>query len=118
MILHVSLVWIVDENNQLKFDIDQHCAKWVQTGPWYNTVIFSKLSGKNFGDFFKTGHKYRCELMCAFDAYNRIHPSLPYGGISVGGRSLPIISSTYALESLGRKVSFINNWLQCFEDNY
>ena len=56
---HVVLSWIIDNNNHLRFDIEQHCANWVKNGPWYNIIIYSQLIGHNFEDYFKKGHNDR-----------------------------------------------------------
>ena len=55
------------------------------------------------------------ELMCAVDAYYRIHPSGPDGGSSWGGILFPNTSSTDSLESLSNTIKFIDNCLRCFE---
>ena len=47
-----------------------------------------------------------------------MHPSVTDYGISVGGRPLTTTSSIYSLESRGPTINFIDNWLQCFEQNY
>ena len=35
----VVLLWIRENNKQLKFDIDENCHQWMENGPWYNTTI-------------------------------------------------------------------------------
>ena len=89
-IQHVILSWIIDNNNHLKFEIEHHCARWMQNGPWYNTMIFYQLSCHNYEYFFKKGRKYRYELMCDVDVYYIIHPSVPDNGSSGGGILFPI----------------------------
>ena len=77
--------------------------------------MFSQLSGQTFEDCLKIGHKDRCKLICAVDAYDI---SWPYNGSSGGGIPLTLILSTDSLESIGPTIRFIDNWLQCFENNY
>ena len=74
VIQHVELSWITQNTNHFKLYIDQHRDKYMQTCPWYNKILFSKLSGHNFEDYFKTGRKDRYEIMCAVDAYDSMHP--------------------------------------------
>ena len=69
-------------------------VQWMDKVPWYNTTIFTKLNGQIFKDYFITGRKYRYELMCAFDAYEKLHLSI------------------------GQTINFIENLLQFFEVNY
>ena len=46
---HVSMSWIVETNQQLDYDIDNHNPDWITDGPWYNTYICTKLHGRVFG---------------------------------------------------------------------
>ena len=56
-------------------------------------------------------------LLCAIDAYLRMHPLGPEDISSVGGRQFPNKLSIYAFEALGHTITFIGNWVQCFSDN-
>ena len=47
-----------------------------------------------------------------------MNPSVTYDGSSCGGRPLKIPSYSYALESLGQTINFVNYLLHCFEDNF
>ena len=118
MLQHVGLSWIIDNNNHLKFDIDQHCAKWMKNSQWNNTTVLFQLSGQKIEDFFKTGYKDRYELLCSVDTYFIIHSSVPDYVSSSGEIQLKITSSADAIESLGHTINFIYSWIQCFSENY
>ena len=90
----------------------------MEDGPWYSTTIFSQLNGQNFEDDLKTGCKYRYELMCGVDFYNKYNIPMHDYGSSGGGRQFPVYSSKEAFISLGQTIKFIDIWLQCFEENY
>ena len=53
LLWHVGLSWVDNNNNSLKFKIEQHLAKWIQICLWYNTIICSQLSRRNFEAFSK-----------------------------------------------------------------
>ena len=38
LIHHVGLLFIINKNKHLRFDIDQHCGKCMKNGPWYNKM--------------------------------------------------------------------------------
>ena len=46
-----------------------------------------------------------------------IHPAVTYNESSSNGRPFPITLSIDALESIGRTINFIDNWLQYFSEN-
>ena len=81
----------------------------------YNPTICSQLLGYLFKKYFKTGRKYRYDLMCAIDAYNKQHPPAGHDDAIHGGdRTLTSTSSTQALAPLGITLHFIDQWIQCF----
>ena len=82
--------------------------------PLYNTTIFSQLNSQSFEEFFKTGRKDRYELVCAVDAYNKVHVPVPDNANSGGGRPFTISSYKGELISLGQTINLIDNWIQCF----
>ena len=98
MIQHVSLSWIINTNNHVKFDIDHYYAKWTKHGKLYNTTVCSQLSGNKFEYYFTTGRKYRYELLSDVDAYEKMHPSGTEDKASGSGRTLPSASSIDVLE--------------------
>ena len=47
----VVLSWIIDNNQHLKFDIEEYCGKCMLKGPSYNTTIFLLLNGQKIEGF-------------------------------------------------------------------
>ena len=39
---HVGMLWIIDINIHLEYDMDKHNSDWMTGGPWYNTSICKK----------------------------------------------------------------------------
>ena len=111
---HVGLSWIIEKNKHLKFEMGVQDSQCMDKGTWYNTIICTKLHGKIFENYFKIGRKYRYELMCSVDAYDKEHISIPDDVSSDGGRPMPSKSSKESLLSLGHTMNFIDNWLQFF----
>ena len=82
--------------------------------PCNNTIIWFQSIGHNFEDYFTKGHKDTYELLCAWNAYDKIHPS-GTENTSIGcGRPLKSAISIYSLESPGCTILFINNLHQFF----
>ena len=84
----------------------------MDNGSWYNKTICSQLNGPNFEYYFKKGQKYRYELVCDFDAYNKQHIPMPEYASSGDGIPLSIFSYKETRISLGRTINFIDNWIQ------
>ena len=40
---HVGMLWIIEINIHLEYDMDKHNSDWMTGGPWYNTSICKKL---------------------------------------------------------------------------
>ena len=40
---HVGLSWIIENNMQLKFDMEVKRRQYMEKVPWYNTKIVSQL---------------------------------------------------------------------------
>ena len=40
---HVSMSWIIETHEQLKYDMDKHNTNWMTGGTWYNTYICKKI---------------------------------------------------------------------------
>ena len=40
---HVVMSWIIETNQQWKYDIEKHNPDWITYGTWYNTYICTKL---------------------------------------------------------------------------
>ena len=56
--------------------------------------------------------------MCSVDAYEKYHITMPSDARSGSGISMPSNSYKKAMYSLGQKINFLDNWLQCFDENY
>ena len=56
--------------------------------------------------------------MCAVDAYYKDHVSMPDDASSGIGIPMQIAPPKEALVSLSQTINFIDNSIQCFEDNY
>ena len=39
MLHHVGMLWIVENHEELKYDMDMKNLDWLKGGPWYNTSI-------------------------------------------------------------------------------
>ena len=42
MLHHVGMLWIIENDEKLKYDMDIKNSDWLTGGPWYNTSIFMK----------------------------------------------------------------------------
>ena len=115
---NVGLYWIIENKNNLKFDMNKHCNQRTENGPWYNTTILSQLNSKNFEDYLKKGHRYRYELMCDVDECSKDHIPMPDNGSSGGDRPMTISSYKEAVISLVQTINFIDNFLQYFEEYF
>ena len=51
MLHHVGMLWIIENHEQLKYDVDIQNSDWLKGGPWYNTYICNKLYGRLFEGF-------------------------------------------------------------------
>ena len=113
---HVSMIWIIENNEDLKYDVEIQNSDWITGGTWYNTYICKKLHGKIFDTFIINAITDRSDIMCSIDAYEREHQSSRCDDGSSGeGCPLPITSTTEALESLGATIDFIVCWLKALE---
>ena len=45
---HAGMIWIIEDNKKLKYDMDILYSYWLTGGPWYNRSICKKLYGKIF----------------------------------------------------------------------
>ena len=98
MLHHVGMIWIIENHEYLKYDMDIQNSYWVTGVPWYNTSICKKLHGKVFEEFIVNARTDRYNIMCSIYAYARYHQSSTCDdGISGGGCPLPTNSTTEAL---------------------
>ena len=119
MVFHnVGLLWIIEKNNHINFEMHVYEIHWVYKVPWYNKTICKKIICQSFKDYFKIVLKDRYELMCSFDEYDKYNLSMTHDASSGGEIPMPSTSSKEELLSLGHKIKFIENWIPCFEVNY
>ena len=89
------MIWIIENHEYLKYDMDIQNSNLVTGVPWYNTSICKKLHGKVFEAFIVNARTDRYNIMCSIDAYEREHQSDScYDGSSGGGCPLPKHSTT------------------------
>ena len=99
MLHHVGMIWIIENHEDLKYDMELQNSDWMTGGPWYNTYICKKLDGKVFEGFIINKITDRYNIIRSIDAYGRENQSYIFDdGSSGGGCSLPINSTTVALE--------------------
>ena len=98
MLHHVGMLWIIENNEELKYYMDIKNSDWLTDGPWYNTSICNKLHGKLFEVFIINPRTDRYNIMCSIDAYGReLQPSSCDDGIRSGVFPLPTNSMTEEL---------------------
>ena len=73
MLHHVGMIWIIENNEVVKYDMDMKNSDWFTDGPWYDTSICKKLHEKLFEGFIINARTYRYIIMCFIDAYEREH---------------------------------------------
>ena len=64
-----GLIQIIENHEELKYDMDIQNSDWLTCGPWYNTSIFNKLHGKLFEGFIINTRTDRYHIMCSIDAF-------------------------------------------------
>ena len=68
---HVSILWIIENNEELQYYMDKQNSEWMAGGPWYNTSICKELHGKLFEGFIRNARTDRCYIMCSIDAHEK-----------------------------------------------
>ena len=43
ILIHVGMLWIIENHEELKYDMGIQNSDWLTGGPWYNTSICKKL---------------------------------------------------------------------------
>ena len=71
MLHHVGMIWIIENHEELKYDMDIQNSDWLTGGPWYNTSISKKLNGELFEGFIINARDDRYNIMCYIDAYEK-----------------------------------------------
>ena len=90
MLKHVGMIWVIENHEELKYDMDVLNSDWLTGVPWYNTSICKKLHGKLFEGFIINARTNRYNIRCSIDVYEREHqPSSCDDGSSGEGCPLP-----------------------------
>ena len=118
MLHHVDMLWIIETNEELKYDMDKHNSDWMTGVPWYNTSTCKKIDGNVFEGFIRDARTDRYNIMCSIDVHEKINPLEHDDGSSGGGYPLSPNSTTYALYSLIVTIYFIGCWLKVLEHNF
>ena len=71
MLHHVGMIWIIENHQDLKYDMELKKLDWMIGGPWYKTSICMKLNGILFDGFIMNTRTDRYNIMCCIDAYER-----------------------------------------------
>ena len=82
------MLWIIENHEQLQYDMDEQNLEWTTGGPWYNTYICKKLYGKLFEGFIRNWRTERYYIMCSIGAHEKDHWSYGYDVSSGGGCTL------------------------------
>ena len=67
------MLWIIENNEQLQYDMDIKNSDWLKGDPFYNTYICKKLHGELFEGFIINARTYRYHIMCYIYAYEKEH---------------------------------------------
>ena len=65
------MIWIIENHEDLKYDMELQDSDWMTGGPWYNVSICKKLHGNVFEGFIINAITDRYNIMCSIDAYER-----------------------------------------------
>ena len=71
MLHRVVMIWIIENHEDLKYDMEIQNSDWMTGGPWYNTSICKRLHGKWFEALIINAITDRYNIMCSIDAYER-----------------------------------------------
>ena len=71
MLHHVSMLWIIETHEQLKYYTDEHNSEWMTGGTWYKTSICKKLHGNVFEGFIRNARTDRHNVMCSIDEHEK-----------------------------------------------
>ena len=50
---HVSILCVIEKNQQLEYDIDKDNPDWITDGPWLNTSICKKYTEQCLEVYYK-----------------------------------------------------------------
>ena len=69
MLHHVGMIWIIENHENSKYDMEIKHLDWMTGGSWYNWSICKKLNGKLFETFIRNARTDRYYIMCSIDVY-------------------------------------------------
>ena len=97
MLQQVGMIWIIENDEYLKYDMDIQNSDWMTGGTWYNTSICKKSHEKLFEAFITNKITDRYNIICSVDAYEIENQLSSFDDGSRGwGCPLPITSTTEA----------------------
>ena len=67
MLHHSGMIWIIENHEDLKYDMEIKNSDWMTGGPWYNTSICNRLHEKLFEAFIINARTDRYNIMCSID---------------------------------------------------
>ena len=73
MLHHFGTLWIIENDEELKYDMYIQNSDWLTGGPWYNTSICKKLHPNVFEGFIINARTEIYNIMCSIDAYKKEH---------------------------------------------
>ena len=66
------MTWIVRSNAEMKYDMEEHKHEdWLNSGPWYNTNMFSRMNGSLFEDFITPARTDRYNIMWSLVSHEK-----------------------------------------------
>ena len=90
----VGVLWIIENQKELKYDMDIQNSYWSTGVPWYNTYIYKKLHENLFEGFIINSRTERHQIMCSIDSYEKEHQSSICDDGNIGGGYPLTINST------------------------
>ena len=72
MLHHFGMIQIIENHEDLNYEMELQNSDWMTGGPWYNTSICNKLHGNVFEGFNINARTDTYNIMCCIDAYERI----------------------------------------------
>ena len=64
MLHHVGMLWIIENNEELEYNMDIQNPDWLKGGPWYNPSICKQFPGELFEGFIINARNDRYNIMC------------------------------------------------------
>ena len=75
MLHHVGMLWIIETNEQLQYDMKKNNSEQMTGGPWYNISFFNTLHGKVFERFIINARTDRYNIICYIESHEKQHSS-------------------------------------------